>query len=172
MGGHKLLDCNDLCITQSLFGKTCYEVTKSKEEIVMLYWQGWRVNTSDGKKREFNTVITALSLALGFNLAASFKAMAIDMRWWILSRKRRSLREVCYLITIFWKSTCWDLHAQVDLILNCDSMMNVVHLMRVAPRPRVIFACLSWLALNLVSPWYWGYSSDSWNSFSDTPFQQ
>lgn len=69
---------------------------------------------SDGKQRLFNSVITVLSLALGFNMAASFKTMAIDVRWWILSRKRRSLREV-------------------DLILNCDSMLNVLKLKLYCP---------------------------------------
>lgn len=49
---------------------------------------------SNKGKRWFNVINTGLSLALGMSLAHGFKAMAIDLRWWILSRHRRPLSEV------------------------------------------------------------------------------
>lgn len=45
-------------------------------------------------KRVFNTLVTGLSMILGISIASSFKDLAIDMRWWILSRKRRPISEV------------------------------------------------------------------------------
>jgi hypothetical protein len=49
---------------------------------------------SSKRKKWFNAINTGLSLALGMSIAHGFKAMAIDIRWWILSRQRRSLSEV------------------------------------------------------------------------------
>jgi hypothetical protein len=45
-------------------------------------------------KRLFNTLVTGLSMALGISLASSFKAVALDLRWFILSRKERPIEEV------------------------------------------------------------------------------
>ncbi|KAF8851059.1 hypothetical protein BDZ45DRAFT_751073 [Acephala macrosclerotiorum] len=45
-------------------------------------------------KRVFNALVTGLSMILGISIASSFKDLAIDMRWWILSRKRRPISEV------------------------------------------------------------------------------
>lgn len=52
------------------------------------------------QKKLFNTIVTALSMALGINIASSFKNVAIDTRWWFLSRKRRPLKEVCWRATL------------------------------------------------------------------------
>jgi len=46
------------------------------------------------KKKEFNTLIIALTIALGLNIAASLSANAGELRWWILSRRKYSPREV------------------------------------------------------------------------------
>jgi hypothetical protein len=48
------------------------------------------------KKLWFNAIITGLSMTLGMSIAEAFKCMAVDIRWWILSRKKRSLDEVSY----------------------------------------------------------------------------
>lgn len=80
-------------------------------------------------KQRYNFLVIGLSLALGMNLASSLKSMATDMRWWILSLKRRKLREV-------------------DLILHLDSLTEVFKLAFVAPR--LAPACFSWLLLNVV----------------------
>lgn len=55
-------------------------------------------------KSVFNAINTGLSMTLGMCVAEGFKSMAVDIRWWILSRKTRSLPEV-------------------DKILRADSLM-------------------------------------------------
>ena len=45
-------------------------------------------------KKLFNAVTTGISLALGLNIASSFKDLALNMRWPILSARRRNLKEV------------------------------------------------------------------------------
>ncbi len=45
-------------------------------------------------KKLYNTLVTGLSMALGISLASSFKAVALDLRWFILSRKQRPIEEV------------------------------------------------------------------------------
>lgn len=42
----------------------------------------------------FNFLVTALSLALGLNLASSLKSAAVKSRWWILSWEKRSIDDV------------------------------------------------------------------------------
>jgi hypothetical protein len=37
------------------------------------------------KKKEFNTLIIALSIALGLNIASSLKHLVRELRWWVLS---------------------------------------------------------------------------------------
>ena len=49
---------------------------------------------SESQKRLYNAITTALSLALGLNIASAFKDMALNMRWPILAAKKRNLREV------------------------------------------------------------------------------
>jgi hypothetical protein len=49
-------------------------------------------------KHVFNAISTGLSMTLGMCVAKGFKSMAVDIRWWILSRKTRSLPEVRLLI--------------------------------------------------------------------------
>jgi hypothetical protein len=85
---------------------------------------------TDYNKQVYNFVYILLSLALSMNLASSLKEMAIDLRWWVLSLRKRSLREV-------------------DLILHMDSLTAVCKLSFVAPR--LLPACVSWLLLNIVS---------------------
>jgi hypothetical protein len=46
------------------------------------------------RKKWFNAISTGLSLTLGISIAHGYKAMAIDLRWWMLSQHRRSLSEV------------------------------------------------------------------------------
>ncbi|RFU26411.1 hypothetical protein B7463_g9937, partial [Scytalidium lignicola] len=88
---------------------------------------------SEPKKKEFNAITTAISIALGLNIASAFKDMALNMRWPILSRsKPRNLDEL-------------------DLILSCDSLTKLAKLAWVARRPWVIFACLTWLVINIAA---------------------
>jgi hypothetical protein len=49
---------------------------------------------SENSKRVFNTITTAISLALGLNVSSAFKDLTLYMRWPILSSRKRSLKEV------------------------------------------------------------------------------
>ena len=50
---------------------------------------------SSAQAKTFNALTTAISIALGLNIASSLKSMALDARWWILSQRRRPLGDVC-----------------------------------------------------------------------------
>lgn len=64
-------------------------------DIYMTIWHFSEVRVmSLYKKKLFNTLITGLSIALGLNIASALKKMATDMRWWIISGKKRTLAEV------------------------------------------------------------------------------
>lgn len=52
---------------------------------------------TEGEKQFFNAVSLYLVLMIGMSLTFGFEAMAIDLRWWILSRKERSLRDVSFI---------------------------------------------------------------------------
>lgn len=49
---------------------------------------------SEGSKRVYNTITTGISIALGLNIASAFKDMALNIRWVILSNRKRNLVEV------------------------------------------------------------------------------
>jgi hypothetical protein len=58
----------------------------------ILVYESYGITGEDGK-RLLNTLNTGLSMALGISVASSFKNVALDVRWWILSRKKRSIEE-------------------------------------------------------------------------------
>ena len=104
-------------------------------------------------KSGFDAITVALSIAFGLNIASSLKAVALDLRWWVLSMKRRSSQEVCVVESNRTDESIGVLPAipyQVDLILHCDSMTELLRLVCVTPRPTTVIACLSWISLNLV----------------------
>lgn len=45
-------------------------------------------------KSQFDSITVALSIAFGLNIASALKAIALDLRWWVLSMRKRSSREV------------------------------------------------------------------------------
>jgi hypothetical protein len=49
---------------------------------------------SENQKNIYNAITTAISIALGLNIASAFKDMALNMRWPILAARKRTLREV------------------------------------------------------------------------------
>jgi hypothetical protein len=104
--------------------------------VLCLYLTLWRYSTksvmSQAGKLRFNALVTGISIALGLNIASSLREMALEMRWWILSRRTRSLYEV-------------------DLILNSDSPYHLFKLVMTSPRVNVILGVLLWILLNLVS---------------------
>jgi hypothetical protein len=59
-------------------------------------WHGKGV-LSENQKRMYNAITTAISIALGLNLMSAFKDLALNMRWPILSAKKRNLVEVSWL---------------------------------------------------------------------------
>ncbi|KAH8594754.1 hypothetical protein B0O99DRAFT_687532 [Bisporella sp. PMI_857] len=83
-------------------------------------------------KKLFNAITTGISLALGLNIASSFKDLALNMRWPILSMRRRNLKEL-------------------DLILNADSLGKLLKLVFITRRPWVIFSCIAWLFINIAA---------------------
>jgi hypothetical protein len=97
-----------------------------------LYHYGAKDIMNEPEKRRFNTWTTALSIAMGLNIASSFKEMALNLRWWILSRSKRNLNEV-------------------DLILRCDSLTSLVKFVLKVRTPLSILFCLLWLLLNILA---------------------
>jgi hypothetical protein len=90
-------------------------------------------NISDRKKTGFNVIITILSLFLGLNFFEAFKDMAKVYRWRILTKIPFTLREFV-------------------LIIGGESLMNLMHLIRESwTKPVIVFACLAWIALNLLA---------------------
>jgi hypothetical protein len=56
----------------------------------------WQHKPAQGEtsKRLYNAITTGVSIALGLNIASAFKDMALNMRWVILSNRKRNLIEV------------------------------------------------------------------------------
>ena len=67
--------------------------------ITLLHYSAKEV-MNQSKKLQFNALITGLSIGLGLSIAGSLQEMALEVRWWILSRRKRSLHEVC--LSVFW----------------------------------------------------------------------
>lgn len=44
-------------------------------------------------KRQFNAIITGLSIILGISVASGLNEVVAMMRWWFLSRRYRSLKK-------------------------------------------------------------------------------
>jgi hypothetical protein len=61
--------------------------------LATVIWQR-RPAQSEASKKMYNTITTGISIALGLNIASAFKDMALNMRWVILSNRKRSLVEV------------------------------------------------------------------------------
>lgn len=49
---------------------------------------------SEAQKKMYNSITVGISIALGLNIASAFKDMALNMRWPILSGRKRNLVEV------------------------------------------------------------------------------
>ena len=60
---------------------------------VLIYYSRVPV-LSRSMKREFNAVITGLSIGLGLAMVSCLDEMVKDLRWWVLSRRYRSRRKV------------------------------------------------------------------------------
>jgi hypothetical protein len=74
--------------------------------LLLNIWQfGRRQVISKKWKRWFNAINLGLSMALGMSVQRGFKAMAMDLRWRILSQRRRSLPEVSLSLTILGQNS-------------------------------------------------------------------
>ncbi|KAF4783777.1 hypothetical protein HER10_EVM0000191 [Colletotrichum scovillei] len=76
-------------------------------------------------KRQYNALITGLSIALGLAVASSLNHMVAELRWWILSRRYRSKRK--HTIALAARSKRWSIHlAAVGwLILTIGSQVGL-----------------------------------------------
>ncbi|KAK2053691.1 hypothetical protein LY76DRAFT_581353 [Colletotrichum caudatum] len=83
-------------------------------------------------KRQYNALITGLSIALGLAVASSLNHMVAEMRWWILSRRYRSKRKV-------------------ELILRADNLKHTIMLAARSKRWSIHLAALGWLILTIGS---------------------
>lgn len=79
----------------------------------------------------YYALITALSIVLGLNIASSLKAMAQDIRWWVLSKRMWTLQEM-------------------DLILHGDSLAHLVRLGMVSSHVGIRVGVVFWLLINIV----------------------
>ncbi|RDL40900.1 uncharacterized protein BP5553_00879 [Venustampulla echinocandica] len=100
--------------------------------IFAIIWWHNRGPQSETQKRLHNALTTAVSIALGLNVASAFKDVALNMRWVILSTRRRTLVEL-------------------DLVLNADSLMKLGELAFSARRPAVVVGCVLWLLINILA---------------------
>ncbi|OAQ87501.1 hypothetical protein VFPBJ_01541 [Purpureocillium lilacinum] len=85
-----------------------------------------------GKKREFNVVITGLAIALGLSTASSLKGMVRELRWWLLSLRQYSSKEV-------------------ELILKSEHLSCMIHLGWISRDLTVRLFVLFWLSINLAA---------------------
>ncbi|WYZ43968.1 hypothetical protein EsH8_VII_000404 [Colletotrichum jinshuiense] len=83
-------------------------------------------------KRQYNALITGLSIALGLAVASSLNYMVAELRWWILSRRYRSKRKV-------------------ELILQADNLKHTIMLAARSKRWSIHVAALGWLILTIGS---------------------
>ena len=63
---------------------------------------------TEKQKRTYNAITTGISIALGLNLMSAFKDLALNMRWPILSAKKRNLVEVRALCEEFARTLIID----------------------------------------------------------------
>ncbi|KAK0376646.1 hypothetical protein CLIM01_06006 [Colletotrichum limetticola] len=83
-------------------------------------------------KRQYNALITGLSIALGLAVASSLNHMVAELRWWILSRRYRSKRKV-------------------ELILQADNLKHTIALAARSKRWSIHLAAVGWLILTIGS---------------------
>ncbi|KAK0654745.1 hypothetical protein B0T16DRAFT_256 [Cercophora newfieldiana] len=81
---------------------------------------------SRGQKSAFDAIVVGLSIALGLNIAASLREMAIYMRWWFLGKRQIHIREI-----------------------EVHSLIALVGLLWRSPAPSLKIVCLVWILLNI-----------------------
>ena len=84
------------------------------------------------KKRVFNTLITGLSIGLALMTVSIMNSVVADLRWWILSRRHRSV-------------------SKVEGILHAHSLSRVTMLILSSKRPSLLATAVSWVFLALAA---------------------
>ncbi|KAH6606999.1 hypothetical protein Trco_006152 [Trichoderma cornu-damae] len=96
----------------------------------------WRYSRKEAmvsdKKKEFNTLIIALSIALGLNIASSLKHLVRELRWWVLSWYEWTPKEA-------------------DYILQSENFSSLFRLGYVTRRQWVRVYVLFWVLVNVAS---------------------
>ncbi|UKZ76949.1 hypothetical protein TrVFT333_004665 [Trichoderma virens FT-333] len=104
--------------------------------VVGVYLVLWRYSIQEvmlsKKKNEFNTLIIAISIALGLNIASSMKHMVRELRWWVLSWYEWTPKET-------------------DCILQSENFSSLFTLGYVTRRNWVRVYVLFWVLINVAS---------------------
>ncbi|KAK2774586.1 hypothetical protein CKAH01_13161 [Colletotrichum kahawae] len=104
--------------------------------IVSIYVVIWVYSSkpvmSQVTKRQYNALITGLSIALGIAVASSLNHMVAELRWWILSRRYRS-------------------KSKVERILAADNLKHTIMLAVRSKRWSIHMAATGWLILSIGS---------------------
>ncbi|KAE9580103.1 hypothetical protein CGMCC3_g3889 [Colletotrichum fructicola] len=104
--------------------------------IVSIYVVIWVYSSkpvmSQTTKRQYNALITGLSIALGIAVASSLNHMVAELRWWILSRRYRS-------------------KSKVERILAADNLKHTIMLAVRSKRWSIHMAATGWLILSIGS---------------------
>lgn len=83
------------------------------------------------KKLEFNTLVIALTISLGLNIASSLKANAMELQWWLLSLRRYKPREADLIMSSEQFTTMLQLgwttrHTLIQIFVTVFVTMNIV----------------------------------------------
>ena len=81
-------------IVYTALAKWLVTVTFAASIYFVLWAYSSKIAMVSGKKREFNVVITGLAIAWGLSTSSSLKGMVRELRWWLLSLRQYSSKEV------------------------------------------------------------------------------
>ncbi|KAM3537956.1 hypothetical protein ARSEF1564_009119 [Beauveria bassiana] len=82
------------------------------------------------KKLEFNTLVTALTISIGLNIASSLKAHTVELQWWLLSLRRYKPREADLIMSTRHFTTMLQLgwttrHTLIQIFVMVFVTMNI-----------------------------------------------
>jgi hypothetical protein len=109
-----------------------------------------RVISTDTKS-QFDGAVVGWGIVFGLNVTSGLKGIALDLRWWVLNRRKRSDHEVCYSPSSLTKLIAAYLATQVNLILHCDSLTKIARLIFISREIGIKCICVCWLFLIIVS---------------------
>ncbi|KAF9876820.1 hypothetical protein CkaCkLH20_05666 [Colletotrichum karsti] len=119
-----------------ILGKVLSRWAITMAVIVSIYVVVWVYSSkpvmSQKTKRQYNALITGLSIALGIAVASSLNHMVAELRWWILSRRYRS-------------------KSKVERILAADNLKHTIMLAVRSKRWTIHVAATGWLILSIGS---------------------